>query len=583
MAKKLIKKSKNTVSKKIPVIDEKGNRHILKATVISVSPTQIKKFQSNEILETEHEQLRLGSKIVAPPLSLSELAVLSEFSTELGQTIEQMEIGIDGFGGRLKSRKMTESQMAANKSKMAEEKAFLDGLLTYPNPEDSFVKLRRKSRKDREQTGNAWWELIPSFTNAKRYSCINHISAATVLISKPDKELTRMSLFFVRDDLKLVRRSFMRRFRRYVQVVGTKKVYFKEFGDTRIIDLRNGDVANKRLNKKFHANELFHFKIPTTRRTPYGMPRFTGNIISIKGSRQTDETNILTMMNNHVPSMAILANGGMLTSGSVQRLREFVDSQVKGNSNYSKFLLIEAESSHDGLSNPSNVKIEIKPLTQAQHSDQLWQKYDSNNADKLRRSFRVPPLMVGRVENLNRSIAQESERFAEKYVYNPEREDFDTAFNKIMMQQGIRFWTFKSNSPNVTNDEDIVRILVGGEKTGGLSPRIARELLSDVLNQDLPEVDENIPEEFKKFFHPDIPFSLSLAMLMHSAGNANANGTFAPQGQIPKAPNAEQQKVLKKLFKNPNTLIKNLMDIQHILELELDKEGFGSDRSDYFK
>lgn len=569
------------ISKRVEVEDEKGNRHILKATVISVNPLDIKKSNSQALDDVDIETLGIRDKVIDPPLSLGELSVLSEFSTELEQTTEAMSVGVDGFGYRIMPQTMTKEQQEKFKKESDEEWEFLDHFFKFPNADESFVKLRRESTQERELTGNAYWELVPSLTDSKRYSAINRIGSATIRITKTDRVMTKMGLNYVKNDLSLGTKFFQKRFRRFVQIIGTKKVFFKQFGDPRIIDKRTGEVAES-LDPKFRANELFHFKIESRRRTPYGMPRFTGNIISIKGSRQADETNIITLMNNNIPSFAILANGGMLTQGSVDRIREFVDTQIKGSSNYSKWLILEGESTHDGLSSPNSIKIEIVPLTRAQHQDQLWQSYDENNAKKLRRNFRIAPILIGASENYDRATAQVSEALTEKYVFNPEREEIDREINKILLAQGIRFWVFKSNSPNVTNDDDLVRILTGSERSGALTPRIARMLLEDILNRDLPGF-ENLPPDF----NPDVPFSFTLAKLMHSAGAANQNGTFDGQGQIPRRPagdtndddsilSSSPDDLLEQIFEKPQRYIEKLTQVRDALGKELTKESYGA-------
>ena len=567
-------------SKRVAVEDVSGNRHILKATVISVNPLDVRKSSSQALIESDIESLGIRDRIIDPPLSLAELSVLAEFSTELRQTCDAMAVGVDGFGHRLLMRPMNEEQKKVFKRETEDEQEFLTHFFNYPNSEESLVKLRRETTQEKELTGNAYWELVPSLTDSKRYSAINRINSATVRITKSDRMITKMALNYVRSDFSMGTKYFQKKFRRFVQVINTKKVFFKQFGDPRIIDKRTGDVADSSLDPQYRANELFHFKIESRRPTPYGMPRFTGNIISIKGSRQADETNIVTLMNNNIPSFAILANGGMLTQGSVDRIREFVDTQIKGSSNYSKWLILEGESSHDGLSSPTSIKIEIVPLTRAQHQDMLWQSYDENNAKKLRRNFRIAPILVGASENYDRATAQVSEALTEKYVYNPEREEIDREINKILLAQGIRFWIFKSNSPNVTNDEDLVRILTGAERSGALTPRIARMLLEDILNRDLPGFD-NLPEEF----NPDVPFSFTLAKLMHTVGMANQNGTFAPQGQVPTAPDNGNQDIitdrltpddlLDRMFEKPEKYIEKLTTIRNSLESELTKESYG--------
>ena len=525
-------------SKSIEVETTTGNKHILKATVLSVSPEAIQKNQSHAI-EDALDDMGISSQIVRPPLSQGELAILQDYSSELGQIIDVMSVGIEGFGGRLLKRKMNNELEEKMDAAIKEEKSWLDSFFELPNPKGSFVKLRRETREDLESTGNAYWELVPSPVKKGRYSQVNRIDAPSMYITKVDERLTPMRMNFIDSDgLSLRSKTFLVRFRKYVQVMGAKKVWFKEFGDPRCLDRRTGEVIDpEKVNKKYWANEVFHHRIYTPKRTPYGLPRFTGNIIAIKGSRSADETNIMTQQNNHVPSMAVLVSGGALTEGSIQRLKEFVDTQIKGNSNYSKFLILEGESGHDSLSGSSSMKIEVKPLSDNQHKDQLWQEYDKNNASKLRRSFRIAPILVGSSENYDRATAQTSEAMTEKYVFNPERVAMDENINQLLLQQGFRFWKFKSNAPNTTNDEDLVRIITGGEKTGAVTPRIARMMLEDILNRELPDPDfEKIPDDLKPYFNPDVPFSLGLARMMSSAGAANANGTFANQGQTPLPP-----------------------------------------------
>lgn len=624
MAKIKLKKPGNTrTSKNIPVEDKDGNKHILKATIVSV-----RKGTTAEIQDDAFSSLGLGNDIVKPPLNQGELAVLSEFSSELEQVVDSMAIGIHGFGGRLKPRTMTEEQKKKHKAEIIEEKLWLDALIHFPNPKQTWRKLMKTTRKDLEKTGNAYWELIRSRTHPDRYSCINKLKISRMFIGKMDKKFTRMKKTYIGADLKIHTKPFNNKFRKIINMVRNKKAYFKEFGDPRVMDRRTGKIiaaspkqwaelaqANennyaRRFPKKIWANEVYHFRLETSRETPYGMPRFTGNIIAIKGSRSADETNIITQQNNHVPSMVISVAGGQLTEGSVVRLQEFIDTQIKGDSNYSKFLILEGESNHDGLSAAGSLKIDVKPLSNNQVSDQLWQSYDENNASKVRRSFRLAPIMVGEVKDLNRATAQESERLAEKWVYNPEREDFDDEINQIIMSQGLRFWWWKTNSPNVTNDQDIVKLLVGSEKTGGMTPRIARLFLEDVMGHDLPPIKENDPD-----FDPDLPFSLSLAKLVGGMAEANRAGTFSPQGQIPKPPgpngrprnpensagtpngklrqmpvellgrvmdSIDMDDFLKDLISKPDKALETLCFVRDRLEDGLDSESFGKPEGDYF-
>jgi capsid portal protein len=251
------------------------------------------------------------------------------------------------------------------------------------------------------------------------------------------------------------------------------------------------------------ATEIVHLRHYSAR-SPYGLPRYIGNLLGIFGDRAAEEINYTTFKNNNIPSMAVMVSNGQLTEGTIQRIESFVESQIRSSDNYSKFLIIEAEPVDEEGEDGGQLKIEIKPLTSDQHKDALFQQYSKNNQDKIRRAFRLPPIFVGRSDDYSRSTAESSRRLADEQVFSPERDRFDDVVNRTIFPcMGIRFHRFKSNSPNTTDNESLVKILAGAEKTGGMTPRIARAMLEQILGIDLPE--------FPGAFPQDVPFSLTMA------------------------------------------------------------------------
>jgi capsid portal protein len=199
----------------------------------------------------------------------------------------------------------------------------------------------------------------------------------------------------------------------------------------------------------------------------------------------------------------MLVSNGQLTAATISRISEFVESQIQGSDNYSKFLIVEAEGAYEG-EDAGQVKIDIKPLTKDQHSDELFQQYSKNNQDKIRRSFRLPPILVGRADDYTRATADTSRRLADEQVFAPERDDFDDMINRIIFPaMGIKYHKYHSNSPNTTDNGELVAILGGAERTGGMTPRIARMILEDVLSVELPDCPQSFPQ--------DLPFSMTMA------------------------------------------------------------------------
>jgi hypothetical protein len=109
------------------------------------------------------------------------------------------------------------------------------------------------------------------------------------------------------------------------------------------------------------------------------------------------------------------------------------------------------------------------------------------------------------------------ERLADEQIFAPERDEFDNLMNRIIFPaMGVVYHKFKSNTPNTTDNQELVQILSNAEKTGGITPRIARNMLEDILGRDLPP--------FPRDFPADVPFSMTMAEAVKNLANAGEPG-----------------------------------------------------------
>ncbi len=546
------------------------NNRIARATVMGVGQS-IEKFaaESDELDALERSNRILGKNLIRPPFDPLVLSQLNENSSELGKCVEAMEVNIDGTGGRLKSilpKQLEESILGAGVDTDSEEQQEmrtlwtaewfkLDSLFNNPNAEDNLTTLRRKARIDLESNGNAYWEIVRPDAKSHDISAINHVESHSIRLGLLQKKPVVVSIRQLQPDFTYRNKLFKKRFRVYAQQLANNKfMWFKEWDDPRIIDNRDGKPlsgeAAQKLPKRFHATGLMRFKIHSAR-TPYGVPRYIGNLFEIFGSRAASEINFITFKNNNIPSMAVMVSGGMLTDGSIDRIEEFVSSQTKKGDNRSAFLILEADPGDDGALTPNNsVKMSIEPLTGQQHNDELFQDYDKNNREKIRESFRIAPIFVGRSDE--KADVTEQKRITEEQVFKPERDEMDRRINQLAVSMGVRYWRFKSNTMNITNDDNLVKLVAQGEKTGGVTPNLAREAIGDVLNTDLP------PLKKTDDFDPDLPMSINLMRLSSQAGGQpggnDESGVLAPnQGQVPRGPDTnsdgkpEELPVLQKI------------------------------------
>lgn len=364
--------------------------------------------------------------------------------------------------------------------------------------EESFTSLRRKTREDIEVTGNGYWEVIRS--DANEISQFVHMPARSVRVTKNKgnpatvSQQVRTGLFTFKTE------TYRRKFRRYVQSSGDDSRYFKEFGDPAIVSSKSGrefasieelQAAEEGVDA---ANEVFHFKIHSVKSGAYGVPRWIGNLLSVLGSRSAEEVNLAYFNNKSVPPMAILVSGGRLGEESVKRIEDFVETKLKGTNNFHKILVIEAETTAGSLGmaeNTGTMRVEIKTLTDAQLKDGLFLQYDAANMDKVGMGFRLPRLLRGDIRDFNRASAEAALDFAESQVFVPERNDFDFAMNRFILPCfGIKYWTFKSNGPRLSDAQSWGEMITKLTTAGILTPEDARELTGKkVLASELPRIE----------------------------------------------------------------------------------------------
>lgn len=222
------------------------------------------------------------------------------------------------------------------------------------------------------------------------------------------------------------------------------------------------------------------------------MPRWIGNWLAVEGSRQAEEVNYEYFENNTVPPMALLV-AGTLDDKVVERIEDFINDEMKGRKSFNKILVIEAspfDSELPGTASPK-VSVQFVPLSDAQQKDSLFDNYDKTNREKIRSSFRLPPIFVGLTSDYTRATARESREVAEEQVFGPERADHDFVINRLLFPaMGVRYWVYKSLPPKV-NDFEIMSGVLDTFSRCGLTVREARDEISRLLNHTLSEIDEN--------------------------------------------------------------------------------------------
>ena len=187
-------------------------------------------------------------------------------------------------------------------------------------------------------------------------------------------------------------------------------------------------------------------------------------------------------------------SGGRLSEASVPRIQNFIEEHLKGKKNFHKILILEADGggAHTPANDQARARIELRPLTEAQQQDALFQNYDQRNLDKVGGSFRLPRLLRGEGQDFNRSVADAQLRFAEDQVFQPERDEFDFFLNrKLLSDLGIRFWRFRSQTPLARDPERLTDMVEKLVRVGVLVPDEGRMLANDIFNREFRRIKDD--------------------------------------------------------------------------------------------
>jgi PBSX family phage portal protein len=494
--------------------------------VLALSANGKSPNQSEALAEDPFAEFYAGAdasqRVLPPPLgpqSFGQLITFAEESNILPQCIRAFEINIDGFGHRLELAVPQEEFPKDQEAKAKEEKERLQEFLTYAYDGGSFVGLRRQTRHDMETCGIGYWEIIRGPKD--EIGRLNHVPGHMVRMTSMQADPVTVTELR-RRGLELVPVQTARRFRLYLQITSLggkqRKVWFKEFGDPRHVDLRTGEISARNNLGKFEANEILAFPLRYYALSPYSLPRWLGNLPSVLGSRAAEEVNLLFFDNKTIPPLVITVSGGQLTKGTITRIRETIEHEIKGRENFHKALILEAMAPEANLKTGTATapRIEIKPLTSEQLTDAMFLGYDEANRTKTRSSFGLAPIFIGETVDYNRATSDTSRFVVEEQVFRPERIEWDFTFNRRLMPAlGIARWMFVSNGPNVTLNEDIVASITTGDAAGAMTPNLARVFLSDVLERPLPRIEEE---------WGDVPFALTLAQMSAALGLAGLGG-----------------------------------------------------------
>lgn len=455
----------------------------------------VKKIASESGIVRESRQIKedpfrsmYGNDVIEPPYDPELLIRLPESSDILQQCIEAYKTNIAGFGVSFKYDVDYDKEKSEEKKNELEKQwTAYSNFFKYCNFDEAFEEIMKKAIDDKEKIGWGGLEVIPDGLN--KPAGFEHIAAHTFRICKADNKLVETEVTIIDENGKEVTLKRRKRFRKFVQIQGTKKAYFKEFGDPRKLNFETGEYGEDIPEDK-QATAIIFFNIYCPY-SEYGLPRYMGQLINVQGNRKAEELNYRYFEEGrHIP-LAIVVENGQLTEASVNQLKE-----SKGEAANYKYLLLEAEGFENEESigideKKTNVKIRFEKLAEILSQDALFQEYCKNNRDKIRSAFRLHPIYTGESQDYTRATADTARQITEEQVFQPEREALAFVFNNLVKPQlGIKEVSMYLKAPKITDRTEIAKALTPYISSGAATPNMLIDALGELLGKEFEPVKE---------------------------------------------------------------------------------------------
>jgi PBSX family phage portal protein len=378
--------------------------------------------------------------VITPPWNLYELANYYDTSFANHAAIDAKVENIVGLGYDFHVSKRTLMQLESSDSESAVEKArkrierskvemreWLESL----NSDDSFTNTMMKFYTDVQATGNGYLEIGRTVTGEIGY--VGHIPATTMRVRR------------LRDG--------------YVQIIGQKVVYFRNFGAKN----PNPITADPR------PNEIIHYKEYSPLNTFYGVPDIMSAISSLHGDQLASQYNIDYFGNKGVPRYIVTLKGAKLSSDAEDKMFRFLQTSLKGQSHRTLYIPLPADSESN------KVEFKMEPI-EAGVQEASFNEYRIRNRDDILVAHQVPLSKIGGGDSSQIAAALAQDRTFKEQVARPAQTNLEKLMSKIIKEK-TDILDFKFNELTLTDEIAQSQILERYVKTQIMVPNEAREKL----------------------------------------------------------------------------------------------------------
>ena len=378
--------------------------------------------------------------VITPPWNVYELANYYDTSFANHAAIDAKVENIVGLGYEFQVSPRTmmklessEDNSATQKARKRIERAKIEvrDWLESLNEDDSFTSTMEKVYTDLQAIGNAYLEI--GRTTRGEIGYVGHIPATTMRVRR------------LRDG--------------FVQVIGNKVVYFRNFG------AKNPNPVTS----DTRPNEIIHFKQYSPLNTFYGIPDIMSAINSLHGDALASQYNIDYFSNKAVPRYVVTLKGAKLSADAEDKMFRFLQTKLKGQSHRTLYIPLPGDSDN------SKVEFKMEPIENGVQEGS-FEKYRKQNRDDILIAHQVPLSKLGGADSAQIAAALAQDRTFKEQVARPAQDKLEKMINKIIREKtDILEFTFKELT--LTDEIAQSQILERYVKNQIMVPNEARTIL----------------------------------------------------------------------------------------------------------
>jgi PBSX family phage portal protein len=378
--------------------------------------------------------------VITPPWNLYELANFYDTSFANHASIDAKVQNTVGLGYDFHVSDRTLMMLESNENDSAREKARkrierikmeMRDWLENLNDEEAFTNIMMKVLTDYESTGNGYLEI--GRTTRGEIGYIGHIPATTMRVRR------------LKDG--------------YVQIIGNKVVYFRNFEATNI----NPITEDPR------PNEIIHFKQYSPLNTYYGIPDIMSAVSSLHGDQLASQYNIDYFSNKAVPRYIFTLKGAKLSSEAEDKLFRFMQTNLKGQSHRTLYIPLP------GDTDQNKVEFEMKPV-ENNVQEASFNEYRLRNRDDILVAHQVPLSKIGGSDSSSIASSLSQDRTFKEQVARPLQRTIEKLVNRIVKEK-TDVLELRFNELTLTDEIAQSQILERYVKTQIMVPNEAREVL----------------------------------------------------------------------------------------------------------